>query len=219
MKAGKSSATAMVLPSLVDEILGGDEGRIVGGDAADQLDQLHQRHRIHEMNPDELLRPVGGRRQPGDRDRRRVGADDRLRLERRTEIAEDLPLDLFLLGRRFDHEIALAEIVEAFRRRNLLERALAVLFGDALARDLPRHVAVDGRDAGLDPVDADIVEPDFKARQRADMRDAAAHLPSPDHADGSDGMRLLGARRWTFFDFTHGRAFVLSFVTLRRSVI
>ena len=134
--------------------------------------------------------------------------------ERRAEVGEDLSLDLFLLGRRFDHQIAFAEIVEAFRRRDLAERGLTVLLGNALARDLPRHISVDGRDAGLDPVDRNIVEPDVEAGQRADMRDAAAHLPCTDHTDGADDMRLLGAHRRTFSDFTHGRVFVLSRASL-----
>ncbi len=96
----------------------------------------------------------------------------------------------------------------------LAERGLALLLGDALARDLPRHVAVDGRDAGLDAVGRDIVEQDVEAGQRADMGDAAAHLTGADHADGVDDMRLLGARRRTFSDFTHGRVFVLSRASL-----
>ena len=72
-----------LLAELGDELLGGLEGRVVGGDAADDLDQFHQRHRIHEMNADEALRPVGGGGKPRDRDRRGVGADDGFGLERR----------------------------------------------------------------------------------------------------------------------------------------
>ncbi len=40
--------------------------------------------------------------------------------------------------------------VERFRRRDALERGLALLLGDALAADLARHVAVDGGEPGLD---------------------------------------------------------------------
>ena len=66
------------------------------------------------------------------------------RLQRRAELGEDLALDVFLLGRRLDHEIAVAELVERLGRADALERRLAVVLGDALAADLPRHVAVDG---------------------------------------------------------------------------
>ena len=103
---------------------------------------------------------------------------------------EDLPLDLLLLGRRLDDEVAVAEVVVLLRRTDALERRLAVLFADALAGDLPRHVAVDGRDPGLEAVGVDIVELDVEAGERADMRDAAAHLSRADHADLADGMHV-----------------------------
>ena len=48
-----------LLAELGDEFLGRVEGRVIGGNAADQFDQLHQRHRIHEVNADEALGPVG----------------------------------------------------------------------------------------------------------------------------------------------------------------
>ena len=66
------------------------------------------------------------------------------RLEHRTQRGEDLALDLFLLGRGLDHQIAIAEIVERVGRRDVLERGLALLVADALAADLARQVAADG---------------------------------------------------------------------------
>ena len=60
-------------------------------------------------------------------------------------VGEDLALDVFLLGRGLDHEIAIAEsrrIVPAG-----LMRASAALRSSSVMRllgDLPRHVAVDG---------------------------------------------------------------------------
>ena len=110
-------------------------------------------------------------------------ADDRLRLQRRAEIGEDAALDVFLLGRGLDHEVAVAERVVAVGRRDALERGLALVVGDALAAHLPRHVAVDGGDAGLDAVGGDVVEQHVEAGQRADMGDAAAHLTGADDAD------------------------------------
>ena len=78
---------------------------VVGGDAAHQFDQLHHRHRVHEMNADEALRPVGRGGEPGDRDRRGVGGEDRLRLQLRAELREDLALDALVLGRRLDDQV------------------------------------------------------------------------------------------------------------------
>ena len=108
---------------------------------------------------------------------------------RRTEVDEDLALDVLLLGRRLDDEIAVAERVERFRRRDVLERRLRVLFLDDVLGDLARHVAVDGREPGLDAVGRDVVERHGKAGERADMGDAVAHLAGADHADFANSVR------------------------------
>ena len=44
----------------------------------------------------------------------------------RAELGEDLALDLFLLGRRLDHQIAVGETVVAFGGADALERRLLV---------------------------------------------------------------------------------------------
>ena len=114
------------------------------------------------MNADETLRPVGRSGEPRDRNRRGVGADDGLGLEVRTERGENLALDLFLLGRRLDHQIAVAEIGERLRRADALDRRLALLVGDALAADLARQIAADGGDAFGNALDDDVVEQNMK---------------------------------------------------------
>ena len=79
----------------------------------------------------------------------------RLGLQRRAELGEDLALDVLLLGRRLDDEIAVAEGRRSSRPALMrLSAACRSLLGDALAADLARHVAVDGGDAGLDAVGA-----------------------------------------------------------------
>ena len=121
------------------------------------------------MNADEALRPVGRRGQARDRDRRGIAADDGLGLEHRAEAGEDRALDVFLLGRGLDHEVAIAQCLQCVRRGDAFEPGLALFFGDALAADLPRHVAVDGRDPSSHPVGREIVELDVETGERADM--------------------------------------------------
>ena len=111
-------------------------------------------------------------------------------LECRAERGEDLALDLFFLGRRLDHQIAVAEVLQRFCRADALERSLALLVGDALAADLTRQVAADGGEPFGNALGDNVVEQHVQAGQRADMRDAVAHLTGADHADLADGMAV-----------------------------
>src|SRR5262249_31206526 len=104
------------------------------------------------MNADEALWPVGRRSEPGDRDRRGIAANDGIGLKHRAHASKYRALDVLLLGRRLDDQIAITQSVQRFRRGDAFERRLPLLFADALATDLPRHVAVDGRNTGFDAV-------------------------------------------------------------------
>ena len=113
--------------------------------------------------------PVGGRRQPGDRDGRGVGGQHRFRIELRAELRVDLALDALVLGGGLDDEVAAAEIGHGGRRRNAAHRFLASLLGQLAAGNLTGHVAADRGDAGLDAVLGDVVE------QRPCSRPAPRH--------------------------------------------
>jgi hypothetical protein len=52
--------------------------------------------------------------------------------------------------------------------------------------DLPAEVPVDQRDRAVERLLADVGHDDVIARQRADMRDAVAHLARTDDADRLD---------------------------------
>jgi hypothetical protein len=183
MKAGKILRDCNRLVQLLHELAAGVEGRVIRRDAADQLDELHHRNRVHEVNADELFRPVGRGREPRDRNRRSVGADDRVGLQQGAEVGENLALDLLLLGGRLDDEIAVAELVERIRGRDARQRGLAVFLGDQLARDLPRQIAVDGREPGIDAVGRDVVEQNVHSGKRHHMRNAVTHLTGADDPD------------------------------------
>ncbi len=184
-----------LLAELADKFLGGVEGGIVGGDAADQLDQLHQRHRIHEMNADEFFRAIGRGGEPRDRDRRGVGGDDRSRLQRCAELMKYLALDLFLFDRGLDHEIAVRQPVERLAGGDPVERLLARVLGNGLLGDLPRQMAVDGRHRRFQPLGGDVVEHHVEAGERRHMRNAIAHLARADHTDLLDCHRHLVIHR------------------------
>ena len=161
-------------------------GQGVGGDAADDLHQLHQRHRVHEVQADELLRPCGRGRQPGDRDRGGVGRQQRVLAQMVGEVAEDRLLDLLVLGGRLDHEVGGADLGGVRPGADARQRLLHLLHRHHAARDLAGEVLLDQFPAGGDALGRDVVPDDVVARQSADMRYAGAHLPGADHADRLD---------------------------------
>src|SRR5262249_207216 len=135
---------------------------------------------------------------------RRIAADDGVRLEQGADAGKDRALDLFLLGRRLDDEIAIAEGFERLGRGDALERGLPLLFGDALPPHLPRHVAVVVPNPGLAPAGGPAVELAFDPGKRADMRDAATHLTRPDYADLANMKRhVAGTGLRPLFDLDH----------------
>ena len=64
-----------------------------------------------------------------------------------------------------------------------VERGLAVFLGDQLARDLPRQIAVDGREPGIDAVGRDVVEQNVHSGKCDHMRNAVTHLTGADDPD------------------------------------
>ena len=61
----------------------------------------------------------------------------------RGQLLEDLALDLFLLGRRLDHHVAIGEQRVVEPHLDAAERGSLVLFADRAAGDLTRQVALD----------------------------------------------------------------------------
>ena len=188
MKAGKSSDTAMVLPRLSMKLAGGAEGLVLGGDAADQLDQLHHRHRVHEMHADEALGPVGDRGQARDRDRRGVGRQDGALLR----ACGQRSMKILRLTASSSVAASMTRSASPRRRQvgrvaDALQRRLHLGIGDDAARDLARHVALDGGARLVDRLLLQVVEGDVVAGQRDDMGDAVAHLAGADDADRLDG--------------------------------
>ena len=71
---------------------------------------------------------------------------------------KNLALDLFVLGRGLDHEIAVAEPVERRGDPNPVEDRLAPRFIHLALGDLARKQAVDRRQGGVDALLGDILE-------------------------------------------------------------
>jgi hypothetical protein len=72
----------------------------------DDLDQPHHRRRVEEVHPADPLRAIRAGGDRGDREGRRVGRQDRPWPADGGESREQAALELEVLGRRLDHELA-----------------------------------------------------------------------------------------------------------------
>src|SRR5262249_4612868 len=63
------------------------------------------------------------------------------------------------------------------------QSVLAIVLTDCFLSDLARHVAIDSRHPGLAAVGRNIIEHNRISCERADMRDAIAHLTRADNSD------------------------------------
>ena len=163
MKAGKSSDTAVVLPSVSTNSLA--RAKVTSSVAMPRIISTSSITGTGFMKckPDEALRAVGGGGEPGDGDRRGVGGDDGVGLEERTKRHEDLALHRLVLGRRLDHQIGVGEALIALGIGDAGERLLALLLGDLARGDLAGEVLVDGLERLVDPLLRQVAEHDVVA--------------------------------------------------------
>ena len=154
-------------------------GRLVGGDAADQLHELHHRHRVHEVHAHELLRPVGAGGEAGDRDRRGVRGEDRVRREVRDERLEDPVLERSRSVAASITRSALAEggeLGRATMRASAASRSPAVTLPRATWRSmLPSMIS---RRLG-ERLLRDVLEHHVEARERGDCAMPLPIWPAP----------------------------------------
>ncbi len=85
-----------------------------------------------------------------------------------------------------DDQVVIGKAFEIRNWGNALQRGVAVNFGDLAGFQLPSEVSADGIEARLNALLAHIVDADVKSGEGADMRNAAAHLPSTNDADFLD---------------------------------
>ena len=172
MKAGKSSATVMVLSSLATNSLAMENVCSLVAMPRTSFDQFHHRNRVHEMYADELLRPVSGRGKAGDRNGRGVGGQYRIGAQNRANSGKYLFLGRFVFGRRFDHQIASGKISNRIGRLDVLECGGADVFGDLAGGDLTGEAGADCAHALFDPLGRDVMQQDVNAGQCADLGNA-----------------------------------------------
>src|SRR3546814_8290941 len=101
----------------------------------------------------------------------------------RDQRLEDLPLDGFLLRRRLDDQVAVAEVREARRRPDLVERLRLAELVDDPAPELPVEIVADPYDSLLQLLRRDVGQPHLAAREGGEVGDAVAHLSGAGEPD------------------------------------
>ena len=157
------------------------------------------------MNADETRRGLERRRQRGDRQGRRVGAEDRVFADHGLRLGDRLFLDLAILEHRLDDKIAIRQCRVVRRRRDAREQRIAIggrcaaavdLIGDQLLR--MRLALVGGFLIAID-------EDDVDAGLRGDIGDAGAHEARAEDADLLDRLRRHVCRPpRAFVEVLHG---------------
>ena len=154
------------------------------GGPRDHLDQPHHGSRVEEVHPHHSLGPGNAGGDLGDRERRGVGREHASGIDGRRDGAEQLQLQFQPLRRGLDHELGRRELPEvregldAPARRVGLRSPHPALLHLAVERGLGRP------QAALERLGHRVVEQRPGARDRGELRDARAHRPRAEHADG-----------------------------------
>ena len=99
------------------------------------------------------------------------------------ELTQDRLLDLFVLGRGLDDQIAVAEAGVIGAPGHSRQRRVAILGGQAPALDVAFQVVFDALAALGHGVVVDVEHVNVETVRRADLGDTATHLTATDDAD------------------------------------
>ena len=149
-------------------------GQHVGCDlvVADHLDKLHARDRIEEMDADQPFRPRQSLAQLLERNARRVGGEDRVRLHLRLDAGEDLALEFEIFRYRLDDQIGAGDSVALEVGNQAVEGVAHPPPVVAADLSVKFRGALDG---AADGVLAGVAERHHKSMPSAPRRDVAAH--------------------------------------------
>ena len=183
MKPERSLVRIGCLPMQVREGLGplDDLGRGLQPD--DHLDELHRRHRREEVQPQHPFGAPRGGRQLRDRDRRRVGRDQRVLPQHLVELREDRGLDVVVLDDRLDHQLTAGQRVQLRRPADAVTQ-LGYIRRRELAggqRAIQRRVQALTR--VHEPRRVGLIEHHGDRGARRRLRDAGPHEPCANDAD------------------------------------
>ena len=142
-KPGVSLQRIGVLPSAATERVGGLEDVVVRALGPHDLDERHQRRRVEEVHADGPFGALEHRCDLGHRERRCVRREDRIVADDRLERAKELVLDVEVLERGLDHDVAAREVGEVGREAQPAHRRVARSLVELALVDLARQEVAD----------------------------------------------------------------------------
>jgi len=124
-------------------------GLVRGLQTSNQFHQRHHWHRVEEVHADHAIRALGRGRELGDRNRRGVAGQQRLRLGDGIELREDLELEIEILGRCLDDEVAVGQGAQIGRHRDFGHRFVFLAGAHLLFLDQTIQAAGNGSQSAL----------------------------------------------------------------------
>ena len=135
-KPARSATSTASLPQRSAKASAGLIGVVAGRERPHDLDQRHHRRRVEEVDAAHLVGALGRHRQLDDRQRRRVGGEDRRRLDDLLELGEQLLLDGEVLDDALDDEVAVGEAAEVVGGADPGEDGVALVVVELALGDL-----------------------------------------------------------------------------------
>ena len=154
--------------------------------AGHHLDQLDQHRRVEEMHADDALRVRHRRRDRGDREGGGVGGEHRPISAHIGQTPEQRALHLEVLGRRLDHELAPAEVLEQSRDAQPPAGDLRVRRAPSPALGALREPLAHAPLAGLERLRGGVVEVGLESAEAGELCDPRSHRPGAGDADPVD---------------------------------
>jgi hypothetical protein len=143
------------------------------------------------MQAYDLLWPGGRAGDLHDRDRGRVGRQDRVwPFDHPIKFGEQRGLDSRVLRGGLDGQVTVAEITRVGGDRDALDQRVALRAGVLTALKSPRQRGLDPSPPGLGRRVIDLTDDDVKAGPATDLDDAEPHQAAADDADSRDVAQL-----------------------------
>ena len=148
--------------------------------------------RVEEVHSREAIATLDRARELRDRNRRGVGSEDGLLTAKQVGLREEIPLEIEVLGYRFDDQVSLANGgLEIAGKSDSFGCRVGSGGIDFPLLDPVAQRRLDVRSGGIQRVRLDVVNDGFVTRHRGEIRDAAAHRARADHGDLTNHRRGL----------------------------